>query len=138
MKRRALLLAGGVAGGLAGVVSAVAQQAASGAPRAKRTGPPEVKPVTVDSVRYEALHWGKKRGLGQNGGFVVAVEVASGRELWVQRIYEIRYSPDMEPDVQDRFITSIRKRMFSSTLDITDEAGRRYRLDPATRTVTER
>jgi hypothetical protein len=132
MKRRALLLAGG----LGAVAGAAAQPAPAGAPRAKRTGPPDVQPVTLGGVRYEALHWGRKRGLGQNGGFIMAIDMASGRELWVQRIYEIRYSPDMELDVQDRFITAIRKRMFSNTLEITDEAGHRYRFDPATRAVS--
>ena len=57
MKRRALLLAGG----LATVADAMAQQAPAGAPRAKRTGPPDVQPVTLGGVRYEALHWGQAR-----------------------------------------------------------------------------
>jgi hypothetical protein len=108
------------------------------APRVKRVAPPEVPPVTIDGVRYEVLRGARKRVLPQNGGYVVAIDVASGRELWVYRIYEIRYNPALETDVQDRFIVSMRKTLFGGQLDIVDEDRRRFRLDPATRQVQAR
>jgi len=115
-----------------------AQTGGAAAPRAKRVAPPEVRPVTMGGVRYEVLHWGKRRSLPQNGGYIIAVDVASGRELWVQRIYELRYDAAMESDVQDRFISSLRKTFFGSKLKIEDEAGNRFLFDPATRVIEAR
>ena len=42
----------------------------------KRSAPEPVEPVSIDNVRYEGLHWGKNRGLGQNGGYIVAIDAA--------------------------------------------------------------
>jgi hypothetical protein len=102
-------------------------------PMAKRVGPPRVPPVTVDGVRYEALHWGRERDLGQNGGHVRAVDPATGRELWVARIYRVVYAPGMETDVQDRFIRTLEPTDGGRALLVTDERGRTYRLDLASR-----
>ncbi len=55
------------------------------------SGPTEVAPVTVGNIRYDALHWGKERGLDQNGGFVIATNPATGEEIWIQKIYDVVY-----------------------------------------------
>lgn len=106
-----------------------------GLPAAKRVGPPDVEPVTIDGVRYEAVHWGRERGLGQNGGYLEAVDAASGASLWLLQVYAIDYDPDLEEDVQDVFIETL-KAGPRGTLKVVDERGRRYAVDPATRTVT--
>ena len=49
--------------------------------------------------------------------------MACGLELWVQRIYELRQDAAMESDVQDRFISSLRKTFFGSKPKFEDEAG---------------
>ena len=54
------------------------QQTMAG-PSAKRVGPPEVAPVNVGNVKIEAIHWGKDRGLGQNGGYIAAFDRESCR-----------------------------------------------------------
>ena len=69
-------------------------------------GPIMVTPVEHDGVRYEAVHWGKQRELGQNGGFVAAIDAASGEELWIVRIYEIVYG-EKSPQKYDRFLTEL-------------------------------
>lgn len=105
------------------------------APRAKRVGPPKISPVTVGDLRIEALHWGMERGLGQNGGYIVAFDRNSGKELWVLKVYDVQYDPKLESDVQDVFIKSMRKSLFGGKLNITDEQDRRYRVDPASQTI---
>ncbi len=104
----------------------------------KRVGPPAVPPVTIGGIRFEALHWTRERGLPQNGGYVAALEAATGKELWTARIYEIVYDPALESDVQDVFIRSMSRTLFGGRLKITDERGRRWLLDPATRKVEAR
>ena len=106
-----------------------------GAPAAKRVGPPEVPPVVQGSTRFEVIHWGRDRGLGQNGGYIGAYDATSGKELWAVRVYEVTYDSELEEDVQDVFIekmTAIR----ADALEIVDEKGRRYLVNPQARRVT--
>lgn len=124
----AAMLAAALAGTAAGPAGADGQR--------ERTAPADVPPVLHKGVRYEVVHWGKARGLGQNGGLVAAVDAASGRELWVVRVYAIDYTVDKEPDRLDVFITSMKLDRDRRALVLTDENGRRFGLDLATRQVT--
>lgn len=104
----------------------------------KRAGPPEVEPVIIDSIKFIALHWGKSRGLGQNGGYIAAYDASTGEELWILKVYEIIYDPQKEQDVQDIFIQSLEKTDSGDELLVTDEHDRTYIVDPATRTARPR
>lgn len=99
----------------------------------KRVGPPAVSPVTLDGVRYEALHWGRERGFGQNGGYLIAIDAASGEELWTARVYAVDYLQWLETDVQDIFIRSIEIASDGHELVIVDERLRRFAFDIARR-----
>ena len=59
------------------------------------------KPVTHKGVRYEQIKAARSRGFGQNGGILVAVDVASGKELWTLQLYQTIYDPNEETDAQD-------------------------------------
>ncbi|MFZ2956103.1 MAG: hypothetical protein WA705_04330 [Candidatus Ozemobacteraceae bacterium] len=102
---------------------------------AKRLGPKDVPPVTIKNLRFEAIHWGKDRGLAQNGGYIAARDKTGGEELWTLKIYDTTYDPELESDVQDVFIVSMSKSVFGNTLKITDERGRKYVVDTEARTV---
>jgi hypothetical protein len=93
---------------------------------AKRPPPKVVKPVTVAGVTFSAPGWPI--------GIVIATDAPSGRELWRQRIYTVRYDRTLEQDVQDVFITSLKIR--GNVLLITNERGERFELDLSTRKVT--
>lgn len=108
------------------------------APSAKRVAPAKVPPVIVGNLRIETLPWGKERGLEQNGGYIVAFDRTSGAELWTLKVYEVHYDPKLESDVQDVFIRSMSKSLFGQKLNITDELGRKYVVDVATRSVQAR
>jgi hypothetical protein len=119
---------------LAGTMALVAARVARPG-EAKRLAPDPVAPVSFEGRRYEAMPWGKARGLGQNGGYVAAIDEASGRELWVQRIYAVRYDRGLEGDKQDVFITGLTLVPAARALLIENERGARYRLDLRTRKV---
>jgi len=123
----------GAAADSAGRTGAVTQ-----APAGKRVAPPEVAPVTIGEIRFEAIHWGRDRGFGQNGGYIAALDRRTGRELWVLRVYDVEYDPSLEEDVQDVFIASLSRTWLGAKLDIRDERGRRYGVDPRTRSVERR
>lgn len=132
--RLALVLCG-LFTALGGCLPAVAD--APAAPAAKRVAPPQVRPVTVAGIRYVAVPDTRSRGLPQEGGYVAAVDPRSGRELWLQRIYETHYDPALEADVQDVFIRSMKAGTGGRALEIVDELDRRYTLDLATRGVRQ-
>ncbi len=98
------------------------------------SGPTDVAPVTVNGLRIDALHWGKDRGLGQNGGYVTATDPASDTELWAQKVYDITYG-DKSPQKYDLFITKLTVVDDGAAVQITDQDGRVFHLDPATRAV---
>lgn len=112
--------------------------AAADAPAAKRVAPAPVRPVTVAGIRYEAALATRARGLPQEGGYVAAIDIRTGSELWLQRIYETQYEPRLEEDVQDIFILRMKAGAGGRTLEIVDELDRRYSLDLATRQVRRR
>jgi hypothetical protein len=100
----------------------------------KRAGPAAVAPVTIGQVRYEAVPWGRLRELDQNGGYIAAIDENSGQELWILKVYDVRYDGDMEDDKQDLFITRIEPKD-SRTLLIENENGERFIVDLPTRIV---
>lgn len=122
---------------LAGLLLAIAACAGAGdgeAPAGKRVAAPAVAPLTLHGVRYE-IPSDARDADGQLGGYVVARDARSRRELWRLRVYATAYDPQLEADVQDVFIASLRIGRGGRTLEITDERGRRYTLDPVTRSV---
>jgi hypothetical protein len=94
-----------------------------------------VMPVEHDGIRYEALHWGKQRDLGQNGGFVAAFDIETGAELWIAKIYHIEYG-DKSPQKYDRFVTELELIEDGAALAVTDQTGAVHRLDLTSREAT--
>ena len=104
----------------------------------KREGPAEVAPVRLGSVMFSVVHWGLSRGLAQNGGYIAATDIASGRELWLLKVYDVPYDARRERDVQDTFIIELKLDSTGSMLLIKDELERVFVVDPRTRTVRSR
>jgi len=102
----------------------------------KRSGPDPVDPVRSGGIRYEAMPWGKARGLGQNGGYVAAIDEKTGDELWLLKVYDVTYDGDMEGDKQDVFVTSLEVDRAGRRLTVENEAGDRFTVDLETRKVS--
>lgn len=100
----------------------------------KREAPDPIDSVTVGAIRFEVPHFAGQAGGTQNGGYVTAHDAPSGEWLWTLRVYETKYDPLIERDVQDVFITKLADHG-DGTLDVEDEEGRRYVIDIATRAV---
>ncbi|MCF6281500.1 MAG: hypothetical protein L3J28_04680 [Candidatus Polarisedimenticolaceae bacterium] len=103
-------------------------------PVKERSAPAHAKPVQ-QIIRYEALPWGKRRGLGQNGGYITAIDNRSNQELWILKIYTVHYDDEMESDKQDLFITHLSLMKGGRQLIVKDERGRTYFVDLTTRVV---
>jgi hypothetical protein len=104
----------------------------------KRRGPADVPSVSIGHVTYQVIHWGQLQGLDQNGGYIAAIDSKNHKPLWTLKIYTTVIDPDKERDVQDVFITSMKKIAGGKLLEIEDEAHHTYLVDLKTRTVTQR
>lgn len=102
---------------------------------AKRSGPPDVKPLVAGDYVYTVPHWSSQNGTGQNGGYIQALDAKTGVETWSIQVYKTKYRPDLERDVQDVFITDIEINVWNTVLTVKDELGRRYEIDLETRKV---
>lgn len=102
----------------------------------ERAAPEPVPPVVHRGIRYEVIHWGKARGLGQNGGYVAAIDANSGKELWLVQVYAIDYGADREADRLDVFITALSLAEDGKHLLVADENGRHFSIDLASHAVS--
>lgn len=65
----------------------------------KRLAPKEVRPVTIDNIKYTAPT--------SQMGYIIAKDVITDSILWRKQIYTIQYNDGLEKDVQDDFIDSL-------------------------------
>ena len=68
------------------------------------------------------------------GGWLAAVDVASGRQLWVLKVYGNGREPTLEGNIQDVFFRTM-VRQACATLLIENERRGRFAGDPASRTI---
>ena len=102
----------------------------------ERREPPRPEPVSFGGVRYEAVLWGKSRNLGQNGGFVVAIDEVTGTEKWIIKVYDVIYDQRMEEDKQDVFISSLELDS-ENLLHVVNEKGAQFMVNVETQEVTK-
>ena len=100
---------------------------------AKRAAPPRVAPVGFENVVYRQLMGGEAEAQGSG---VLAAEDASGGRLWTLKVYDVRYEPALERDVQEVYFTSMELDRDSRSLVIANERGERYSVDLDVRKVT--
>ena len=101
----------------------------------ERLAPKPVKPLVYKGVKYEAIKWGKRRDLGQNGGHIEAFNAKTGKSLWILKIYNVYYPHGLEEDVSDTFITSMKIK--NGYLIVTNEKKAVYKVNLKTRKVTK-
>jgi len=93
---------------------------------AKRVPPLPVAPVIANGIEYSA------DGDGRNA-YVVATDVASGRELWKAKVFHTRIKFWIEEDVQWVFITNL--KLAGEALLVRDEKARCYSIQIKTKHV---
>lgn len=109
---------------------------AAGGTEKERAEVPEPPRVSHAGIRYEAVAWGRSRGLPQNGGYVVAVDEKTAKECWIVKVYDAAPDDGKEADKRDIFITEMKLEADRRHLHITNERGAVFRLDTGTRRVS--
>ncbi|WP_295580575.1 hypothetical protein [uncultured Lamprocystis sp.] len=94
----------------------------------KRREPAPVAPVESGGLRFEAPFAGVPFGYQQDGGILVAWDIATRTVAWTQRIYRNVYDDTIESDKQDVFITDLQLADGGATLLVRNEQGEQYRL----------
>ena len=95
----------------------------------KRREPEPVPPIEFEGMRYEAPLAGSLYGYQQDGGIVIARNLANNTLAWSQRIYENEYESDIEEDKQDVFIAKMILTADNAALLIENEHGVEFRLN---------
>lgn len=105
-------------------------------PQASRPAPPAVPPVFHKGVRYEQDMESTQHGGDPFGGYLMAVDAATGARLWILKIYQV--TPQTVPGLPtfDRFFKRMALVSDRDELLIEDEAGGRYLVDLVRRSVT--
>ena len=86
---------------------------------AKRIAPKGVIPVKANGIIYTAPR--------EKMGFIVAKDEKTGKILWNKQVYVVKYIQNLEDDVQDVFIKSV--KLDKNTLIIKNEKNYTYFLD---------
>lgn len=97
---------------------------------AKRRAP-TARPVVHQGVRYEQLRRPAEQGFAQSGGVLAATDVASGKQLWVTRLFKTEFDPKEEKDAQEVYVSQLVFDAKAGVLMATDERKRRWRINPA-------
>lgn len=88
---------------------------------AKRPAPRDVPPVKSASAAIEY------RFPPQHMGCVEAFDTKTGELLWRRQVYVVRFTPNLEKDVQDVFVASVEIK--DKTMILTNERNSQYQLD---------
>ncbi len=108
-----------------------------GSTYAKRLAPRDVPPVILDGKKYSAQPWVFKDEQSTNGvvqgRYIQARNSKTDKLIWEIKIYEIKYNPKVESDVQDIFISSL--KIVEKNLEIKNEAGDKFIVDVSARKV---
>ena len=104
---------------------------------AKRALPKKVESVARDGIRYSAPVFSESSNHKQLSGYIQAWDTRANKKLWELKVYDIKYDPGLEKDVQEIYITSL---TFDSAgnLIVANEAGEEYKVEPATKKVTKK
>ncbi len=98
-------------------------------PHTSRPPPPLVAPILHRGVRYEQDLQSWRHGGTQPGGYLVAIEPASGERLWMLQVYEVALQESHGVTTPGRYFRSMALVPGRDELEIENEAGARYRVD---------
>jgi len=102
---------------------------------AKRAAPKDVPPIITDNAVYSVPHVRLPQFFMCNPGFVEARHPETKKLLWRIQIYNIKYDPALEQDLQDVFIKTMSLDKKNNSLLVSDERSRNYVLDLTTKKV---
>ena len=104
--------------------------------RPSRPAPPPVAPVEHGGVRFQQDMDAQRHGGGGRGGYLVAVDPASGERLWMLKVYDVPDHSAAGVSSPGRYFRRMTLSADGSQLEIENEVGGVFRVDIAARTAT--
>lgn len=101
-----------------------------------RAAPAEIEPIVIGEVRFEQATDPDAADDQLESGYLRAVEVESGNELWRVRVYTPEFINGLERDAQEVYFSSLKASDDGSSLIVENEEDERFRVDAATGAVT--
>lgn len=105
-------------------------------PGASRPAPPVVGAVELGGVRYQQDTEALSHGGDQRGGYLVAIDPATGQRLWMLKVYLVPPAPNPALPSFGRHFRRMTLLPEGPVLEIENEVGGIYRVDLATRKVS--
>lgn len=105
-------------------------------PSISRPSAPQVADIEHEGVRYvQDVH--DSRNGDQAGGYLAAIDIASGQRLWRLKVYEVPGAQVAGQPTLPRYFRSMQLLPGAQALEIVNEAGGIYRVELATRMSTQ-
>lgn len=101
-----------------------------------RPAPDPVDPVVVGGIRYEQALDARELGYEGHSGYLRAVEISSGKTLWIKRVYTPQAIPGLEEDVQESFFVDLKVAPDGKQLRVKNEDNEVWIVDPETGEAT--
>ena len=105
-------------------------------PSISRPSAPQVADIVHQGVRYVQDATDSRNG-DQPGGYLAAIDVASGQRLWRLKVYEVADGRAAGHPTMARHFRSMQLLPGGQALEIVNEAGGVYRVDLARRGATQ-
>ena len=102
-------------------------------PGSSRPPPPRVDPVEYQGIRYEQDMEAARHGGDQPGGYLVAIDPASGARVWMLKVYTVPEPTRAGLPRMGRYFKRMALLPGSEELEIENEVGGVYRVDLASR-----
>ncbi len=99
-----------------------------------RAPPAYVVPLTIGGVRYEPTTQTTTPGPEHAPGVLGAYDAKTGTRLWTLEVYVPPVDPRLEGDAQEDHIIDLTATP-DGKVRIVTETGRRYEVDPASRSA---
>lgn len=104
-------------------------------PRPSRPRPPKVVPIEHNGVRYQQDMQSSSYGGDQPGGYLVAIDPASGERLWMLKVYKVPVYDDEFVSSPGRHFRSMRLVPGRDEIEIENEVGGKYLVDLSERSA---
>jgi hypothetical protein len=105
-------------------------------PGASRPAPPRVDPIEHEGVRYQQDMDAQYHGGDQPGGYLVAVDPASGARLWMVKVYHIAAPTRPGLPAMGRYFRRMSLLPDGKHVEVENEVGAIYRVDLKARSST--
>lgn len=105
-------------------------------PQASRAAPADVPPVEIKGVRYQQDMHSYDHGGNQPGGYLCAIDIATGQRLWMLKVYEVQDHAPSGVDTIGLYFKAMKQVPGRDELEIENESGSRFLVDVVKRTST--